>query len=408
MNRTYLQDFIAARETLERTETSDFNSLAFETQVGDFWANLQMTTGATSPALLERVWVAARCQHMNANAISTMPLRHYGGREPAWVANPDPVWYSNGISDAVYAMVASLYGYGDAFVYVTERYADGYPSAFTVLDPAPMTVDVVRGQRTYRSGQEPLRASDMVQISRDPKGGVRGTSAIRAYAAYTNGLLAAADMGRVMMAMGTPSTVLKPKRKLDAAQALALQNQWMTVTSARRGAPAVIPPDVEFEKLGFSAEDLQLMSMQQFSAQVIASAFGVPASLINMPIEGGLNYQTPILLLEQWWRTELRTTAFRISGALSANMLPRGSYVEFDPYRFLAPSWKELVDGWVALVEAGLATQEEFRTVVLGLPPQAQEDALAALATPPSAGASPAQGNGSVVALRPTSAGSSF
>jgi phage portal protein BeeE len=166
-------------------------------------------------------------------------------------------------------------------------------------------------------------------------------------------------------------------------------------------------PDLEFVgPNSFSAEDLQLLATQKFYAQVIASAFGVPASLINMPIEGGLNYQTPILLLEQWWRTELRTTAFRISGALSAQMLARGSYVEFDPYRFLAPSFKELVESYVALVENGLITQEEARAVVLGLPPQSAPEALADLTTPPSAGASPAQGNGSVVALRPTTSGS--
>lgn len=406
-----LRDFMRETFRLERTETSDFNTDSFETQVGDFWANLALTTGLPATTLFDRVWVANRCLHMNANAISTMPLRHYGTREPAWVANPDPVWYPNGIGDAVYAMVDSMYRYGDAFVYVTDRYADGFPSAFTVLDPAPMTVDVRNGRRTYRSGQNPLNANNMIQISRDPRGGVRGTSALKAYASYANGLLAAADIGRVMMASGAPSAILKSLRKIDADQAALIQNAWVTAVSSRRGAPAVIGPDLEYTKLGFSAEDLQLMSQQQFGAQVIATAMGVPSSLINMPIEGGLNYQTPILLLEQWWRTELRTTSFRISGALSAQMLPRGSYVEFDPYRFLAPSWKELVDGWVAMVTAGLATVEQFQTVVLNLPVEAQADAavaLAALSTPPSAGASPAQANGNLVSLRPTSAGSSF
>lgn len=394
-------------ERLERTETSDFNSPAFEAQVGAFWESLSWSAGASPPQLLERVWVANRCLHMNANAISTMPLRHYGTREPAWVSNPDPAWYPNGISDAVYAIVASLYGYGDAFVYVTARYADGYPSAWTVLDPAPMQVDVRRGKRTYRSGQDPLDADDMVQITRDPRGGVRGTSAIKSYAAYTNGLLASADLGRVMMQSGNPTTVLKPKRKVDAAQALAMQTQWMSSTASRRGAPAIIPPDVEFEKLGFSAEDLQLLAMQQFDAQVVATAFGVPSVLINMPVEGGLNYQTPVLALEQWWRTELRTTATRVTAAMSSVMLPAGQYVEFDPYKFVAPDWKELIDGWVSLVEKGLASVEQFQTAVLGVPPGQQPD-LADMATPPSAGASPAQGQGSVTQLRPTSSASSF
>jgi hypothetical protein len=214
-------------------------------------------------------------------------------------------------------------------------------------------------------------------------------------------------MGRVMMETGNPTSVLKPKHKVDETQAKAIQAMWMSATSARRGAPAVLPPDLEFEKLGFSAEDLQLLSMQTFDAQVVASAMGVPSALVNMPIEGGLNYQTPVLLLEQWWRTELRTTAYRISNALGSTALPAGQYVEFDPYKFVAPSWKDLVDGWTGLVEKGLATVEQFQTIALGVPP-GQEPNLADFATPPSAGASPAQQPEGVIELRPTSAASSI
>ena len=72
------------------------------------------------------------------------------------MSNPDPAWYPNGIGDALYAIVWSMYGWGDAFVYITSRYSDGYPSAWTVLDPAPMTVDVDSGRRMYRSGQNRL------------------------------------------------------------------------------------------------------------------------------------------------------------------------------------------------------------------------------------------------------------
>ena len=99
--------------TLERT--NDWSDL-YETTIGDFWANLASATGASNPTLLDRVWVANRCLQMNANAVSTMPLRFHGSREPAWVASPDPNWYPAGIGDAVFAITWSLYGWGDAFV----------------------------------------------------------------------------------------------------------------------------------------------------------------------------------------------------------------------------------------------------------------------------------------------------
>lgn len=389
---------------LQRTATeTGGESDAFASQIADFWSGLSTGAGWSNPTLLERVWVANRCLQMNSNAISTMPLRFYGGREPAWVANPDPVWFPNGIGDAIFAIVWSLYGWGDAFVYTTSRYADGFPSAWTVLNPSPMTVELKNGRRSYRTGNIPLNADDMVQISRDPRGGLRGTSAIASYSAYTNGLMAAADLGRIMTGTSVPQYALKSQRKLTAEQAAALQDQWMTATAARRGAPPVMPPEIDLEKLGFSPSDLLLLDVQNFDAKVIASAFGVPSSMINMPTEGGLNYSTPILALEEWWRTELLPTAFRISGALSSQMLAAGARVEFDAHKFLAPTFADLVTSWLAMLAAGAITVEEFRAAVLSLGPISPE-ALGALETPASAGASPSQQPAEVVTLRPTQA----
>jgi len=404
----FLRDTLGLRRTEDDPE-SDFNSDLFQTQVSEFWSNLSSTGVVASPRLVDRVWVANRCQHMNSTAISTMPLRYFGGaREPAWVANPDPAWFPNGIGDAIYAIVWSMYGWGDAFVYITDRYNTGYPSAWTVLDPAPMNVSVVEGTRRYRSGSVTLNPNNMVQISRDPRGGVRGTSAIASFGAYLNGLLAAADLGRVMMGSGaTPNAVIKSTKKLGPGQAEVIQEKWMTATAARRGAPAVLGPDLNFEQLAFSPADLLLLDAQKFDAQVIAAAYGVPAQMVNLPLEGGLNYQTPVLMLEQWWRTELRTTAGRVQRALSANMLPRDNWVSFDAREFLAPTFTELVEAFAKLVEVGAVDLNELRAVVLNLPPQEVQQALEDLVTPPSAGASPAQQPPNVTALRPTSTVSS-
>jgi hypothetical protein len=92
-----------------------------------------------------------------------------------------------------------------------------------------------------------------------------------------------------------------------------------------------------------------------------------------------------------------------VAKALSSQMLPAGAYVEFDARKFLAPTFAELAETWVAMLEQGVITVEEFRAAVLGLPPdKAQEDALGELTTPPSAGASPQQQPASVISLRPT------
>ena len=391
----------------EEEEDSPFSD-AFQTQIDSFWAELAGTSVYFSPTLIERVWVANRCIQMNAQQIASMPLRHHGASdEPAWVANPDPVWYPNGIGDAVFSCIWSLYGYGDAFVYITSRYANGFARGWTVLDPAPMSVEVKRGKRVYKTGSTPLDEDNMIQISRDPRpGSVRGTSALKSFAGAAYGLMAASDLGRVMMAEGAvPNAVLKSAKSISQEQAEALQTQWINRTAVRRGAPAVLPPGLDFELLSFSPADLLLLDAQEFNSRIIASAFGVPAMFLNLAIEGGLTYQSASMAGEHWWRFELRPMANFLAKALSSQMLPRDSWVEFDARHTIAPTHKEFIDSLTQMYEKGLLQLEEARALLLGIHPS-DPDPISEFLVPPSAGASPSQQPSSVVQLRPTQAGS--
>jgi len=269
-----------------------------------------------------------------------------------------------------------------------------------------MDVEVRRGRRVYRVNNTELDPADVVQISRDPRGGsVRGTSVIKSYASQAYGLLAASDLGRVMMQSDVPQYAIKAARKIDADQAALIQNDWVSKTASRRGAPPVFGPDISLEKLSFSVADLMLLDAQKFNAQILAASCGVPALFLNLPIEGGLNYQSPAMLGEHWWRFKLRTFATAFSQAFSSQMLPAGSWVEFDARETMAPAYGELVQAVAKLIESGVLTTDEGR-VILGLPLEQQLDALADLMTPPSAGASPAKQPARVVELRPTSTGS--
>ncbi len=376
------------------------NTDLMQTQISDFWASLYGF--GFSPNLIDKVWVANRCIQLNSQQISAMPLRFFGTYEPAWVSSPDPVWFPNGIGDAVFAAVRSMYAYGDAFLYVTDRYASGFPSAWTVLDPEPINVRNVEGKREYRSRNRLLNPNNVVQVSRNPGGGLRGTSALQAYGANMLSSIAAADTGRAIMNSGVPNAVLKSARKLTKDQAEALQSQWGTATSTRRGVPAVLPPDIDFEQLSLSPRDLMLLDGQQFDARVIAAAFGVPPMLINMPQES-FTYQSAPPLFELWWRTELRPAAMRVSNALTANMLPRGSWVEFDARDVLAPDFKELVDAWKLIVtDMGAASIDEFRASVLRLPPQPEDESIQDQLVPPVAAKSGQTASADVLPLRPT------
>ncbi len=322
-------------------------------QRGLFDASMQGWPGwyGLQPHMAEKVWVANRCMQLNAQQIASMPLvfestAPAGGVEPAWLSNPDPVWYPNGIGDAVFACVWSMYAYGDAFLYVTARYANGYPSAWTVLDPRAVSVSSEQGRRTYRAQEQPLDAADVVQVTRDPRGGLRGTSALESYAPYVRGLMAGAASGAQLAENPIPNAILKSEQKLTEEQAREIQDQWVERAGLRRGAPAVLPPKLDFELLAFSPRDLLLLEAQQWDAKVIATAYGVPLFLLNMNPEGrsSLTYSNVAMIGEYWWRFELRPAALRLSRALSANMLPAGNEVDFDATGTFAPLTGPLQD----------------------------------------------------------------
>ena len=178
----------------------------------------------------------------------------------------------------------------------------------------------------------------------------------------------------------------------------------MTRMAARRG-PAVLPPEIDFQELSFSPRDLLLLDAQEFNAKVIASAFGVPAFMLNMTLEGGLTYQNPEILFDYWWRAELRPAAGRLSDAFTAQMLPRGSSVHFDARESLEPGLKDLHTIWLEALAAGAVTEDEYWRAVLQIGPKGDEGAMDEILQPSVADATPAdQPTSEVIALRPTQA----
>lgn len=314
---------------LEGTNISLFNTI-----IPSWWSDNGLLANQNAlPGnawLADKVWVANRCQQLNSQQIASMPLVFHGGSEPAWVSNPDPNWYPNGIGDALHSIVDQMYGWGFACLYVTDLYADNFPRTWTVLPSSNVQIQMDNGSRVYKLGDQQLDARRVVQIDRNPGVGLHGCSALRAYAQTAWGLLAAGNQAMTLNQGGIPMAVLKSQRKLTKEQAETLQSEWMVRTQARNGAPPVLPPEIDFQPLSFNPKDLALLESQEYNVKAIATAYGVPAVMLNMALQGGLTYQNPAALGEMWWRFELRPTATRVANAFSAQMLPRGQWVSFD------------------------------------------------------------------------------
>jgi HK97 family phage portal protein len=324
-----------------------------------------------------------RCLQLNAQQIAKLDLRYKHststqGFQPKWVTDPDPAWYPNGIKQVMHAIVRSIYAQGDAFLYVTSRYETGYPQTWTMLDAVTMKVDANGGSRTYESNHAPLNPRDVIQITRNPNGALRGTSALEAYWSNVSSAYAAESYAAdVYYSTGVNRVALRSARRIDAAQAADVQAQWVAAVSKRMGAPAIIPPDLELlESLSISPKDMMLLESREWDATQIAAAFGVPAVLLNIAISGGLVYQAPVQLFELWWRAELSATAIQIQEALS-RWLPRGSWVEFDPSAILQPDREKMIAIHSKALADGAITLDEYRAAVFDLPPLAAGDQAA-------------------------------
>ncbi len=329
-------------QPLEGTDMSLWNSI-----IPNWWTENGMNAAGQmfwpgNGLLAQRTWITNRCLQMNSQQIASMPL-HYeapnvaGATEPAWVSNPDPLYFPNGIGSMISALVRDIYGWGWCLLYVTSRYADGYPRTFTRIPASrcePMWND--EGYREYKLGGDYLDPGEIIQIDRDPGCdgyAAHGTSAISAYAQLAWGLLAAGNQGLEVATGGVPKAVLKitdPNSKITAKQAEALQAQWQLRTTQRNGAPPVLEYGLDFQSQPWSPKDMALLETQEFNALALATAFGIPAVLLNMAVRFGLTYQNVAMAGEQWWRFELRPMAKSIADAFTAQLLPSGQWVWFD------------------------------------------------------------------------------
>jgi hypothetical protein len=318
-------------EPLEGTRVSLWNDYG---PVQQFWRQLDGTAPLGNADLASRVWVASRCQQMNAQQIASMPLKWHGSDgvdEPTWASNPDPNMFPNGIGDALHAIVDQVYGWGYSVQYVTDLKADGYPRTWTVLPSANVWIGWNKGSREYKIGGvegQRLDPRRVVQIDRNPGLGLHGSSALRAYAQSAYGLLAASNQAQSVAGGAVPPGIVKYHKKINKEQAADIQEAWMN--PAIPGAPRVLGDDFDWIQNSFNPADMALLENQEWNARTIATAYGVPSVLLNMALQGGLTYQNPGALGEMWWRFELRTTATRIANAFSAQMLPRGQWVSFD------------------------------------------------------------------------------
>ncbi len=125
-----------------------------------------------------------------------------------------------------------------------------------------------------------------------------------------------------------PYAVVHPTR-LTAAQAAALQDQWMMARLERR--PPVLSGGISLETYTRpSAADALLLEALNYLDATVARVMQIPPSLLNTYAHGSLTYSTTQGELARWLAIgHAPMFLSRITAAFS-DLLPRGQRARFD------------------------------------------------------------------------------
>lgn len=327
---------------------------------------LSFTSQANMNKLADVAWA---CIDLNSSVISSMPAYRLRNGEvispTSWMKNPDPTIYSSWNEFCKQLMWD--YMMGEAFVLPMASLGDGYPLRFRVMPPWLIHVEMQGGSRVYRLGGSTGKdiTDDILHIryssdTTSPRGrgplevaGARMTQ-IALLQRYTNNLV---ETG------GIPFYWLELEKRLSQQEGRDLLDRWIESRSEYAGYPALVTGGAKLNQAkSFSAGDMALIEMQQFTEARIAILLGVPPFLVGLPgATGSLTYSNIESLFSYHDRSSLRPKVHTVMAALSGWALPSGQSIELNRDDYTRPGLVDRANAYKTLIEARVLDPAEAR-----------------------------------------------
>jgi hypothetical protein len=228
-----------------------------------------------------------------------------------------------------------LFFFGRSFLYVTSRTADGYPASFTRL-PAAMvnTLDQAgpvwfapSKQITFQGGA--LNPDDVIQFLSPIQGIIYMSekaiaTALQLEAARYRNSSSAIPAGILSQTGGEPLSAQELADLAAAFNAARATNQT-----------AALNEFVKYTETQTSPDKMLLIESAEFQAMEMARLCNIPPYLAGISV-GSYSYQSSAESRMDLWTFGVRAYADCIAGTLSQNnVLPNGTYVEFDVEQYL-------------------------------------------------------------------------
>ena len=292
----------------------------------------------------------SRARDLIGSVIGCMPLRAYSEmwngetmekipQAPrTWLRKIDPSVPNNFILSWTFD---DLFFYGRAFWYITSRTADGFPASYTRL-PANMvqTLDqagpvwFAPSKQIIFSGGE-LDPNDVVQFL-SPIQGITSMStqavatALKLEAARYRNSSSQIQAGTLKQTGGEPLNAQELADLASAFNAARMTNQT-----------ACLNEYLTYTETTMSPDKMLLIESAEFQGKEMARICNVPLYLVGFD-QGSYAYTSNEGARADLWTFGARVYAECITSTLSQNnVLPNGTYVEFDTMSYLMGDYSE-------------------------------------------------------------------
>jgi phage portal protein BeeE len=286
-----------------------------------------------------------RARDLMASVIGSMPLRSYNefwnGEEMeriyiaprSWMRRPDPTVSAQFLFSWT---LDDLMMFGRAFWYITSRTADGYPATFTRLPAGSITTTDMVGPVWFAPSKEVYFNGGML----DPVNLVQFLSPAQGMIYSAPGAIETAlklEAARNRNASSSiPAGILRQTDNSEPLSAQELSDLAAQFNAARAtNQTAALNQFLTYTETNSTPDKMLLIEASQYQALEMSRLANVPPYLVGVAT-GAYSYQSSQQARADLYLFGVKLYADAIAGALSMdNVLPRGTYVEFDADEYL-------------------------------------------------------------------------
>jgi hypothetical protein len=251
----------------------------------------------------------------------------------SWIRRPDP---NVSFQFLMSWTLDDLMMFGRAFWYINSRYADGLPASFTRLPAGSITT-------TDQSGPVWFAPSSQVYF----QGGEIDPTNLVQFLSPAQGLIYSAP-GAIETALklegarnrnassSIPAGILRQTENSEPLDAQSLSDLAAQFNAARASnQTAALNQYLTYTETNATPDKMLLIEASQYQSLEMSRLANVPPYLVGVAT-GAYSYQSSQQARADLYLFGVKLYADAIAGALSMdNVLPRGTYVEFDADEYL-------------------------------------------------------------------------